>query len=202
MESAACIPLAEIVVTDLSDLQERLRELDEREEEIHRQRADVMRAFVAAAGGLTKAAGKLQTDPRALVQIQRRDEIAFVIYRGPDPSPVIDGHIYGETGEREDSPGQRWADAHWWRIALAARPKIRLLIVVVSGEVRRIWAVMAAATWEEDASGKVALPLGERPLTPDEVRQRYPTLGIAVGDQRGGRQGLMREYVPVDSHQV
>jgi hypothetical protein len=187
-------------VTRLDDLQERLRELDEQEQAIHRERAMVMRAFVAAAGGLTEAAGKLQADPRTVVQIQDRREIALVIYRGPDPSPDIDGHIYGETGDPDGSPGQRWADAHWWRIAIARRPEIRLLIVVVQGEVRRIWPVMPAETWEEDATGKVALPLGERPLTPDEVRQRCPSLGIAVGDHRPARQGLMREYIPVDGH--
>lgn len=189
-------------MTELNDLEAQLRELDEREEAIHRQRARVMRAFVTAAGGLTEAAARLEADPRTVVQIQRRGEIALVIYRGPDPSPLIDGHIYGETGEGDDSANQRWADAHWWRIASARRRHIRLLIVVVKGEVRRIWQVVPSETWEEDANGKVALPLGERPLSPGDVRQSYPALGIAVGDQRPARQGLMREYVSVDGHGI
>jgi hypothetical protein len=130
--------------------------------------------------------------------IKRRNEIAMLIYRGARPRPDIDGHIYGETGEGDHSPNQRWADAHWWRIAAARRPKIRLLIIVVKGVVRRMWQVLPAEAWEEDASGKVALPLGDRPLTSDEVEQYYPALGIAVGDHRPARPGLMREYVPVD----
>jgi hypothetical protein len=105
-----------------------------------------MRAFVAAAGGLTEAALRLKADPRSVVQMQRRDEVAFVIYRGPDPSPVIDGHVHGETGQGDASRGQRWADAHWWRISRAMRPQIRLLIVVVKGQVRRIWEVTPAAS--------------------------------------------------------
>ena len=148
---------------------------------------------------IDNAVMSLNAGSRIWVRAQRRDEIAMLIYRGPDPSPGIDGRIYGETGEGDDSPNQRWADAHWWRIAAARRPKIRLLIVVVRGQVRRIWPVMPAENWEENASGKVALPLGERPLTRDEVQQRYPALHIAVGDKRPARQGLMREYVQVDS---
>jgi hypothetical protein len=198
MEIRICIPSEEIAMTELENLQRRLRALDEQEEALHQERATVMREFVAAAGGLTEAAGKLKADPRTLVQLQRRDEVAFVVYRGPDPSPVIDGHVYGETGAGDASAAQRWADAHWWRIAATMRPKIRLLIVVVKGRVRRIWEVMPAGDWEVDPlSGKVGLPLAERPLTPDEVGQGYPDLGISVDDERPARQGLMREYVPV-----
>jgi Ni,Fe-hydrogenase III small subunit len=124
----------------------------------------------------------------------------MVIYRGPEPSPGIDGHTYGETGEPDDSPVQRWADAHWWRIRVDKHPKIRLLIVVVSGELRRIWPVELTSNWEQEPGGKIALPLGARPLTSDEVHERYPGLGITIGDHRPSRQGLMREYVPVDGH--
>ncbi len=35
-------------------------------------------------------------------------------------------------------------------------------------------------------------------LKPEEVRALYPDFGIAVGDQRPMRQGLLREYVPLD----
>jgi len=68
----------------------------------------------------------------------------------------------------QDWLSQRWADAHRRGIAIAQRPKIRLLVVAVSGEVRRIWPVVPDEAWEKDASGKVVLPLGSRPLIPDE----------------------------------
>ncbi len=134
------------------------------------------------------------------VQIQRLDEIAMLVYRGPGRQVDADGRVYGETSEGDASDAQRRADSGYWRIAEAARPKIRLLIVIVQGKVRRIWPVMSVETWAEE-DGKVALPLDERPLTPEEVRTRYPALGIAVGDERPPRQGLMREYVPVDGTQ-
>jgi len=110
------------------------------------------------------------------------------------------GRVYGETGEGDATEAQRRADSENWRIAEAMRPKIRLLIVIVVGEVRRIWPVMLVETWAEE-DGKVALPRGERPATPEEVRTRYPALGMAVGGERPMRQGLMREYVPVDGRQ-
>jgi len=110
------------------------------------------------------------------------------------------GRVYGETGEGDASEAQRRADSEYWRIAEAMRPKIRLLIVIVLGEVRRIWPVMLVEAWAEE-DGKVALPRGERPLTSEEVRTRYPALGMAVGGERPMRQGLMREYVPVDGTQ-
>jgi len=110
------------------------------------------------------------------------------------------GRAYGETGEGDASEAQRRADSEYWRIAEAMRPKIRLLIVIVVGEVRRIWPVMLVETWAEE-DGEVALPRGERPLTPEEVGTRYPALGMAVGGERPMRQGLMREYVPVDGTQ-
>jgi hypothetical protein len=184
-------------MSELDLLQDRLRELDEREEAIHQERASVTRQFVAVAGGLTEAASRLQADPRTVVQQQRRNEVAFVIYRGPAPSPVINGHVYGEIGQV--GPDQRWADAHWWRIARAMRPMIRLLIIVVNGEVTRIWEVLSAEHWEEDpeGSGKVGIPLANSPLTPQEVLRDYPDLGIALNDRRPARQGLMREYVPI-----
>lgn len=187
-------------MTVLEDLHAQLRALDEQEEHIHQHRAAVMRELVKAAGGLTEAAALLKMDPRVIVQAQRLDEVAMVIYRGPGPRVDPDGRIYGETGEvgtADPDDEQRWADSHWWRIATDMRPKIRLFIVVVQGEVRRIWPVMPvpAEDWEQDR-GKVAVPLGEHTLTPEQIRADFPSLGIAVGDQRPMRQGLMREYVP------
>ena len=68
--------------------------------------------------------------------------------------------------------------------------------MVVQGEVPRIWPVNPTDPWTEE-DGKVSLPLGECPLTPEEVRSRYPALGIALGDERPRQQGKIREYVTV-----
>jgi hypothetical protein len=188
------------IMTDLDDLRRQLRELDDAEEKIHQERAAVLRAFVKTAGGVTEAAGQLNMDPRTVVQNQRRDEVAMVIYRGTDALRFDDqGRPYGEIGEGAASEIQRRADSEFWRIAKAMRPKIKLLIVVVRGKVHRIWPVMPAATWKEE-NGKVALPLGEQPLKPEEIRTQYPALGIAEGDHLPTRQGKMREYVPIDGN--
>ena len=187
-------------MSELDDLRKQLSALDEAEEAIHQQRAAVLRSFVKAAGGVTEAAEQLDMDPRTVVQNQRRDEVAMLIYRGAEGPRIDDqGRVYGETGLGDAGKIQRRADSEFWRIAEAMRSKIRLLIVVVQGEVRRIWPVMPADTWKEE-NGKVALPLGERPLEPEEVRTRYPALGIAVGDQIPRQQGKMREYVPIDGN--
>jgi hypothetical protein len=122
-----------------------------------------------------------------------------VFYRKEGRSVYEDGR--GETGRSNDE--QRLADATWWYVARDKRPKIRLLVVVVSGVVRRIWPVDPAGPWDDapNGSGKVALPLGEHPLEPEEVQALYPDLGIAEDDLRPARQGLLREYVPVDGTQ-
>ncbi|MGW1498877.1 hypothetical protein ACWCQW_09950 [Streptomyces mirabilis] len=185
-------------MNSLLDLQARLHALDMKEEEIHQQRAAVMRAYVQAAGGLGEAAALLRLHPTTVVQIQRLGEIAMVIYRNEGGGVDAEGRLFGETGGNDDT--QRDADGPYWRVAKASRPKIRLLVIVVAGEVRRIWPVDPSDAWVEQpgGSGKVALPLGEHPLKPEEVRALYPDFGIAVGDQRPMRQGLLREYVPLD----
>ncbi|WP_329020933.1 hypothetical protein [Streptomyces sp. NBC_01601] len=183
-------------MTVLNELHEQLDDIDRAEEDLHRRRALVLRAFVKEAGGLTEAAGLLELDPRIVVQRQRLEDLAMVIYRGAGTGTDDDGRVYGETGQ--DTAAQRLADGRWWRVARASRSKIRLLIVVDRGQVRRIWPVKETGTWEEGADGKVALPLGECPLAQQELDTRYPTLGISLGDHRPMRRGLLREYVPID----
>ena len=135
--------------------------------------------------------------PRSAVQDERQNDLAMLIYRGTDGPSVDDkGRIFGETGESDASAAQRRADSEFCRIAEAKRPRIKLLIVIVRGKVRRIWPVIPTDPWTEE-DGKVGLPLGKYPLTPEQVRSRYPALGIAVGDERPRQQGKMREYVPI-----
>jgi hypothetical protein len=187
-------------MTALDELHKQLRELDRAEEGLHHRRALLLRSFVKEAGGLTEAAALLEMDPRVLVQRQRLEDLAMVIYRGAGTGTDDDGRTHGETGR--DDAAQRLADGRWWRVAKASRPKIRLLVVVDRGQVRRIWPVKESGTWEEGADGKVALPLGERPLTQQELDTRYPTLGISLGDHRPMRRGLLREYAPIDGTRI
>ena len=77
-----------------------------------------------------EAAGLLEMDPRTVVQIQRLDQIAMLVYPGPGRGVDAKGRVYGETGEGDASEAQRRAGSEYWRIAEAMRPKIRLLIVV------------------------------------------------------------------------
>ena len=125
-------------------------------------------------------------------------DLAMLIYRGVNGPGVDDkGRIFGETGEADASDTQRRADSEFWRIATTKRPRIKLLIIVVQGEIRRIWQVFPEGKWSEE-NGKVGLPLGEHPLTLDEVRRLYPALGMAVGDWLSRQRGKMREYIPVE----
>ncbi|MFJ8747370.1 hypothetical protein ACIRL2_49565 [Embleya sp. NPDC127516] len=185
-------------MTRLDELREELRALDAREEDVHRQRARVLRDYVREAGGLTDAAALLQMNPRSLVQLQRLGDLAMVVYRGPGAGGTDDdGRAYGETGTGNASTTQQEADGAWWRVAKASRPKIRALVVVDQGVVARVWPVDPSRVWRE-RDGRVALPLGDRPLTAHEIATRYPGLGIMPGDERPMRRGLLREYVPLE----
>ncbi|MDT0469753.1 hypothetical protein [Streptomyces gibsoniae] len=127
-----------------------------------------------------------------------RPDYALVIYRSKDKHGVgSDGHLYGETGQTDAV--QREADSRYWSVSPARRPTLRLLIVVAGGVVCRIWAVDADADWFEEpgGTGKVALPLADHPLNPDEVQALYPHLGIAVGDELPARRGPIRHYMPI-----
>ncbi|MEU1268513.1 hypothetical protein [Streptomyces sp. NPDC005799] len=127
-----------------------------------------------------------------------RLDYALVIYRSQDKHGIgSDGHLYGETGQTDAV--QREADSRYWSVSPARRPTLRLLIVVAGGVVCRIWAVDADAEWVEEPSGtgKVALPLADHPLDPDEVQVLYPHLGIAVGDELPARRGPIRHYMPI-----
>ncbi|MFF2078366.1 hypothetical protein ACFVXG_26870 [Kitasatospora sp. NPDC058162] len=144
-------------MTSLEELEERLRALDREEEDLGRQRALTLRAYVQAAGGTNEAVRRLGMDPRTLVRLQRLDELAMVVYRGTGIGYDEDGRPYGELGD-EDPSAQQVADSRWWRVAKATRPRIKALVVVTAGTVTRIWQVQPGAPWTEQ-DGKVAIPL-------------------------------------------
>jgi hypothetical protein len=181
-------------VASLDELEEQLQVLDREEDRLGQRRAAVLRAYVRAAG-MNEAVKRLGIDPRTLVRLQRLDELAMVIYRGDGAAYDDQGRPYGEVGDG-DIEVQRRADSEWWRVAKTAQPKIKVLVVVVAGTVTRIWPVEARDQWDQEA-GKVALPLGPTPLTPDEVARLYPELGLNYDDHRAMRRGLLREYLPL-----
>lgn len=182
----------------LNELRHQLSELDMQGALLRQRRAILTRAFVREAGGLVEAAALLKLDPRTVVNHQRLDDIAMVVYRNHAGRVDDDDRAYGEVGP--DLVAQRNADRCWWRVDKRQRQHIKLLIVIDRGECRRIWPVDPSGHWEPkgDSSTFVALPLGERPLTPDQVRTDFPELGITIGNERPMRQGLMREYIPID----
>ena len=125
-------------------------------------------------------------------------QIAMLVYPGPGRGVDAKGRVYGETGEGDASEAQRRAGSEYWRIAEAMRPKIRLLIVV-QGEVRRIGPVMPVDLVGGRRKG-CAAP-GRAPADPRGGPYPLPGARHAVGGERPMRQGLMREYAPVDGTQ-
>jgi hypothetical protein len=69
------------------------------------------------------------------------------------------------------------------------------MVYVVDGIVARVRAVDPdPARWDCDDRGYADVPVGP-PLTPLQVAQRLPTLGITIGDPRPHVRGKIREYV-------
>ncbi len=123
-------------------------------------------------------------------------ELAMVFWRSEDHYGVgEEGYEYGETGK--DDAAQREADRRYWRIDKRVRPNLRLLVAVASGTVARIWPVEPNGEWEESSTrpGAVAIPVGDHPLSDEEVRAQYPSLGVVEGDPWPAEQGPNRRYV-------
>ena len=184
----------------IDELLQQLRALDVQEEVLTRRRARVTRSLVDEAGGVKAAAALLGQDPRTVSRRTRLDDVAMVVYRNTAGRADGDGGHNGDV-EQEDRRVHREADARWWRVDQQQRAKIKLLVVVSRGEVRRIWRVLSDRPWhpKDDGSAYVEVPVEDTPLTADEVRMHYPDLGLNLGDPRPMRQGLIREYLPLDS---
>jgi hypothetical protein len=67
---------------------------------------------------------------------------------------------------------------------------------VVNGTVARIRAVDPNGTFKPDDRSYFDVPLGP-PLTDPEIAERFPTLGICLGDSRPHVRGKIREYLPL-----
>lgn len=178
-------------MSTLEDLRKQLAEAEARH-------AWAMRAFVTEAGGVHAAAELLDRPPRDVARIAGARPLAMVIYRSLGAGGVdVDGRRYGETGG--DDAEQGLADGRWYHVHRSVRPRIVLLIIVLGGVVTRAWPVLPGAAWVRSEAGtKVGLPLEPHPLTAGKLRELYPDLGLDLGDDRPMRQGVLREYLPVD----
>lgn len=121
-------------------------------------------------------------------------DCVLVVYRNTRPGKIDPGtsRRYGETGQNEKV--QRDADSKWWPIAPARQPRVKGFVYVVDGLVARLRAVRPDGTWHQDDRGYADAPV-TRPLTPVEIAEQFPTLGIRLGDSRPHVRGKIREYV-------
>lgn len=178
----------------MQDLLNRLREIEKRQQELKEEHAEMMRAIVKAAGGVTEAAELLGLDPKTVRLRERGTEgVVMVVYRGPHTEKIdADGRVYGETGEDEESETQRDADRMWFTIAKDKWDILRAVAYVADGQVVRVREIVDG-DWNED-SGKVALPVGP-PLSPTELAKKFPTLPFTIGSPRPMVRGKIREYI-------
>lgn len=101
---------------------------------------------------------------------------------------------YGETGQSEAV--QLEADRKWWPTATARRPHVKGFVYVVDGVVARVRAVDPDGTWRDDDRGYADAPL-TKPLTDVAIAERFPTLGLRLGDRRPHVRGKLREHLPL-----
>ena len=81
-------------------------------------------------------------------------------------------------------------------VAPAREPRLKGVVYVVNGTVARIRAVDPGGAWERDDRGYADIPL-TAPLTEVQAAERFPTLGIRLGDPRRRVKGKIREYLPL-----
>jgi DNA invertase Pin-like site-specific DNA recombinase len=121
-------------------------------------------------------------------------DCVLMVYRTTRPGKIDPNtnRRYGETGQSEKV--QLEADRKWWPIAPARRPRVKGFVYVVDGAVARVRAVDPDGTWHDDDRGYADVPL-TAPLAPVEIAERFPILGLHLGDPRPHVRGKLREYV-------
>lgn len=131
---------------------------------------------------------------RALHAYGSGGDCALVVYRNTHRAKVDHTNRRdGETGAGEKV--QLEADRKRFPIAATRRPRLKAMVYVVDGIVACVRAVDPdPARWDCDDRGYADVPVGP-PLTPLQVAQRLPTLGITIGDPRPHVRGKIREYV-------
>lgn len=104
-----------------------------------------------------------------------------------------DGRLYGETGQGEEI--QREADRMWWSIAPWRIDRLKAIIFITDGKVRRIREVHGVDEETTGDSLKLALNVSA-PLTEDEIAERLPRLREKLdAEQRDAIQGRLRKYL-------
>jgi DNA invertase Pin-like site-specific DNA recombinase len=123
-------------------------------------------------------------------------DCVLVVYRNTRPGKVDPdtNRRYGETGQSEKV--QLEADRKWWPVAPARQGRLKAIVYVVNGTVARIRAVDPDGTWQRDDRGYADVPL-TAPLTEVQAAERFPALGIRLGDLRPHVKGKIREYLPL-----
>jgi hypothetical protein len=82
------------------------------------------------------------------------------------------------------------ADRKWWPIGEPRQPRVKGIIYVVNGVVRRIRRVDPEGKWRKDDRGYVDVPVSG-PLDDVQIAREFPTLPFRVGDERP----RIRKYV-------
>jgi DNA invertase Pin-like site-specific DNA recombinase len=126
-----------------------------------------------------------------------QEDCVLVIYRNTRPGKIDPGtnRRYGETGQGGKT--QLDADRKWWNVAPDRRPRLKAMVIVVNATVTRIYGVDPDGRWEPDDRDYVAIPL-TGPLEDNlQVAEKFPTLGIRLGDHRPHVRGKIREYLPL-----
>ena len=131
-----------------------------------------------------------------LAAAQDGRDCVLVVYRNTRPGKIDrdTNRRYGETGQ--DEVVQLEADRKWWNVAPARQPRLTGVVYVVDGTVTRIRAVDPDGTWQRDDRGYADIPL-TKPLSDLEAAERFPALGIRLGDPRPHVRGKIREYLPL-----
>lgn len=123
------------------------------------------------------------------------EDCVLVVYRNTRTRKVDadTNRRYGETGASERA--QLEADRKWWNIGATRRPRLKAIVYVADGTVVRVRPVEPdLAKWDYDDRGYADVPV-TAPLTDLQIAQRFPTLGIQLGDHRPHIKGKIREYV-------
>jgi hypothetical protein len=125
-----------------------------------------------------------------------QEDCVLVIYRNTRPGKIdLDNRRYGETGRGGQT--QLDADRKWWNVAPDRRPHLKGMVIVVNGTVTRIYGVDPNGTWEPDDRDYVSIPLTGPVKDNLQVAEKFPTLGIRLGDHRPHVRGKIREYLPL-----
>jgi DNA invertase Pin-like site-specific DNA recombinase len=124
-------------------------------------------------------------------------DLALIVYRGKGTAGVDrNGRPYGETGM--DESAQLDADRKYWPIAAAKKDSLKAIVYVVDGVVERVRRVDAHGSWTADPGRRATgttywdIPL-TAPLTPEQITEQLPTLGLQLGDQIPTQRGKLRE---------